>query len=179
MAKASKKSAAAESAPTLVNGKVAARGRNRKASERRSAGPPGYPLPPPRQTNASRRKREYLIPDEVEQLLQASSKLGRHGARDRTSILLAYRHGLRVSELVSLRWDQVDLRQGLLHVARLKHGIASVHPMRGPELRALRRLQRDYPDTAYVFVSERKAPLTVDAIRKIVNRAGREAGIEF
>ena len=60
-----------------------------------------------------------------------------------------------------------------------KNGIASVHPLRGPELRALRRLQRDYPHTAYVFVSERKAPLTVDAIRKIVNRAGREAGIEF
>ena len=56
---------------------------------------------------------------EVDKLLQASSKLGRHGARDRTLILLAYRHGLRVSELVALRWDQVDLKAGLLHVARL------------------------------------------------------------
>jgi type 1 fimbriae regulatory protein FimE len=86
---------------------------------------------------------------------------------------------LRVSELVSLRWDQADLRQGLLHVTRLKHGIASVHPLRGPELRTLRRLQRDYPDTAYVFVSERKAPLTADTVRKIVGRAGQRAGIEF
>jgi type 1 fimbriae regulatory protein FimE len=94
-------------------------------------------------------------------------------------ILIAYRHGLRVSELVSLRWDQVDLEQGLLHVARRKHGIASVHPLRGPELRALRKLQRDYPQTAYVFLSERKAPLTPDAVRKIVGRAGREADIEF
>jgi type 1 fimbriae regulatory protein FimE len=84
-----------------------------------------------------------------------------------------------VSELVSLRWDQVDLHQGLLHVTRRKHGIASVHPLRGPELRVLRRLQRAYPDTAYVFVSERKAPLCADAVRKIVGRAGREAGIEF
>jgi Phage integrase family len=79
----------------------------------------------------------------------------------------------------SLRWDQVDLHQGLLHVARRKHGIASVHPLRGPELRVLRRPQRAYPDTAYVFVSERKAPLCADAVRKIVARAGREAGIEF
>ena len=62
---------------------------------------------------------------------------------------------------------------------RRKNGIASVHLLRGPELRTLRRLQRDYPHTAYVFVSERKAPLTVDAVRKIVNRAGREAGIAF
>jgi integrase len=60
-----------------------------------------------------------------------------------------------------------------------KHGIASVHPLRGPELRILRRLQRDYPHSAYVFVSERKAPLTADAVRKVVGRAGSEAGIEF
>jgi type 1 fimbriae regulatory protein FimE len=82
--------------------------------------------------------------------------------------------GLEVAD-----WDQVDLQQGLLHVTRRKHGISSVHPLRGPELRALRRLQRAYPDTAYVFVSERKAPLCADAVRKIVGRAGREAGIEF
>ena len=97
---------------------------------------------------------------EVEALMEAAASVGRHGTRDAALILVAYRHGLRVSELVSLRWDQVDLRQGLLHVARRKHGIASVHPLRGPELRALRRLLRDYPETAYGFVSERKAPLT-------------------
>ena len=45
-------------------------------------------------------------------------------------------------------------------------------PLRGPELRALRRVRRDYPETPYVFVSERKAPLTPDAVRKIVTRAG-------
>ena len=94
-------------------------------------------------------------------------------------ILIAYRHGLRVSELVALRWDQVDLSQGLVHVTRRKHGVPSVHPLRGPELRALRRLQRDYPETPYVFVSERKAPLTPDAVRKIVTRAGQHAGIAF
>jgi type 1 fimbriae regulatory protein FimB/type 1 fimbriae regulatory protein FimE len=125
------------------------------------------------------RSREYLSDKEVVALMTAAAGVGRHGARDAALILIVYRHGLRVSELVSLRWDQVDLQQGLLHVTRRKHGIASVHPLRGPELRALRRLQRTYPDTAYVFVSERKAPLCADAVRKIVGRAGREAGIEF
>jgi type 1 fimbriae regulatory protein FimB/type 1 fimbriae regulatory protein FimE len=179
MAKASKKSAAAESAPTLVNGKVGARRRNGKASERRSAGAPGPPLPPARQTNASRRKREYLIPDEVERLLQASSKLGRHGARDRTLILIAYRHGLRVSELVALRWDQVDLKAGLLHVARLKNGLASTHPIRGPELRALRELRRNYPSSPYLFVSELGGPLTPATVRKLITRAGERARLPF
>lgn len=134
---------------------------------------------PIRRANAAYRSREYLSEKEVAALMEAAAGVGRYGARDAALILIAYRHGLRVSELVSLRWDQVDLKQGLLHVARRKHGIASVHPLRGPELRALRRLQRDYPDTPYVFVSERKAPLTTDAVRKIVSRAGREAGIEF
>ena len=75
----------------------------------------------------------------------AAREIGRHGHRDSTLILLAYRHGLRVSELVSLRWEQVDLSQGLLHVTRSKNGTPATHPIRGPELRALRRLQRDYP----------------------------------
>jgi len=135
---------------------------------------------PVRRANVAYRSREYLSDKEVTALMEAAARVGRHGARDATMILIAYRHGLRVSELVSLRWDQIDLQQGLLHVARCKHGIPSVHPLRGPELRALRRLQRDYPNTAaYVFVSERKAPFTADAVRKIVGRAGREAGIEF
>ena len=89
----------------------------------------------------------YLTPDEVEKLMDAAGKLGRHGHRGRTLILIAFRHALRVSELVSLRWDQVDLKQGLLHVNRSKNGTPSSHPLRGPEIRALRRLKRDYPDT--------------------------------
>lgn len=134
---------------------------------------------PVRRANAAYRSREYLSEKEVAALMTAAASVGRHGVRDAALILVAYRHGLRVSELVSLRWDQFDLQRGLLHVTRCKHGIASVHPLRGPELRTLRRLQRDYRDTAYVFVSEHKAPLTTDAVRKIVGRAGREAGIEF
>ncbi len=94
-------------------------------------------------------------------------------------ILIAYRHGLRVSELIALRWDQVDLKQGLLHVNRLKNGTPSNHPVRGPEIRALRRLQREYADTPYVFVTERKGPLTASTVRKILARAGKEAKLPF
>jgi type 1 fimbriae regulatory protein FimE len=129
--------------------------------------------------NKELRQREYLTPGEVSRLLAAAGKLGRHGHRDETLLLLAYRHGLRVSELVSLRWDQVDLKTGLLHVSRLKNGIPSVHPLRGPELRALRRLQREYEVGAYVFVTERRGPMTPDGVRKVIQRAGEEAGLGF
>ena len=179
MVKASKKAAVPTSAPTPVNGKVASRRRNKRPLQRRSKTTPHSALPPPRQTNASRRRREYLTPDEIEKVLQAASKLGRHGARDRTLILLAYRHGFRVSELVSLRWDQVDLKAGLLHVARLKNGMASTHPIRGPELRALRELKRAYPASPYVFVSELGGPLTPATFRKLFARAGARAKLSF
>ena len=131
---------------------------------------------PRRVPNRDRRLREHLTPAEVKALMEAAKNVGRHGHRDAALILIAYRHGLRVAELVGLRWEQVDLERGDLHVARLKRGKASTHPLRGPELRALRR---DDPETPYVFVSERKAPLTTAAVRKIVARAGERAGLGF
>ena len=134
---------------------------------------------PRRPKNKDVRAREYLTQDEVNALMEAAGESGRHGHRDTTLILMAYRHGLRVSELVSLRWDQVDLKQGLLHVSRRKNGTPSTHPLRGPEIRALRRLQRDYPETQYVFVSERKGPMTASNVRKMLARAGQEGKLPF
>jgi integrase len=135
--------------------------------------------PPRKRPNAVARSREYLTPSEVDALREAAARRGRHGSRDATMILVAYRHGLRVSELIALRWDQVDLKQGLLHVRRRKNGSPSTHPLRGPEIRALRRLAREYPETPYVFVTERKGPLTDSTFRKIVARAGSVAGLDF
>jgi len=134
---------------------------------------------PKRPKNKDVRTREYLTEQEVNLLIDVIRKTGRHGHRDATLILLTYRHGLRVSELVSLRWEQIDLKQGLLHVNRVKNGASSTHPIRGPEIRALRRLQREYPDTPYVFVTERKGPLTTSTVRKLITRAGQNAGISF
>jgi integrase len=136
-------------------------------------------MPPRKRPNVERRSREYLTPDEVDRLIVTARRLGRHGQRDATMILLAYRHGLRVSELVALRWDQVDLKNGLLHVRRRKNGLPSTQPLYGPEIRALRALARMYPDTPYVFVSERKGPLTETTFRKIMARAGEVTRLGF
>jgi integrase len=92
--------------------------------------------------NDAYRTRESLTEREVERLMKAASQ-SRYGHRNATMILLAYRHGLRASELCSLRWEQVDLVHGRLHVSRAKNGLPSVHPLTGTELRALRRLQRE------------------------------------
>src|SRR5216684_4310073 len=83
----------------------------------------GKVTPPKRVANRERRSREHLTPSEVDKLMAAAGRLGRHGHRDSTLILLAYRHGFRVSELVALRWDQLDLKLGHLHVSRLKNGV--------------------------------------------------------
>jgi type 1 fimbriae regulatory protein FimB/type 1 fimbriae regulatory protein FimE len=101
--------------------------------------------------NAAYRPREYLTEAEVERLIEAARKRGRNGPRDAAAILMAYRHGFRAAELCALRWSQIDLRHGRLHVNRAKGGIESVHPLRGPELRALRPLQGA---SRYVFVTE-------------------------
>jgi integrase len=107
-----------------------------------------------------KRSREYLTDREVERLIEAA-KQNRSGHRDATAILVAYRHGLRASELVALRWDDIDLATGRLHVRRAKSGDASVHPISARESRALRKLLREAPTSPYVFISERGAPLSV------------------
>ena len=94
-------------------------------------------------------------------------------------ILIAYRHGLRVSELCALRWEQVDLEAGLLQVYRLKRGIPSVHPLRGPELRALRRLKRESRRSPYLFVTERGGPMTAAGFRKLLSRISQQSSLPF
>src|SRR5262245_20720485 len=89
------------------------------------------------------RTRRYLTEREVEKLIEAARKHGRYGHRDATMILLAYRHGLRASEVCDLQWHQIELNTGRLHVRRSKRGTPSVHPLQGDEIRALRRLQRE------------------------------------
>lgn len=135
--------------------------------------------PPQRQRNCDLRTREYLTVHEVDSLRKAARDNGRHGHRDDTLILVMFRHAFRVGEIISLRWEQIDLKQGLLHVCRLKNGLPSTHPLRGVELRALRQLKRDYPDSPYVFISERKAPLTTRTVRHIIARAGEYSKFEF
>jgi site-specific recombinase XerD len=134
---------------------------------------------PKRRPNSELRTREYLTEAEVERLLNAA-RGNRWGHRDATMVLVAYRHGLRASEVVDLYWDQVDFRTATLHVRRAKKGSPSAHPIIGDELRALRRLKREQElKSAFVFTSERGAPFSTAGFARMIERAGREAKFAF
>ena len=127
---------------------------------------------PRRLANSKYRSREHLTQSEVEKLIEAA-KTNRHGHRDTTMLLVAYRHGLRASELCGLEWSQVDFNGATLHVRRAKNGKAATHPIRGDEMRALRKLQREAPKSPFVFVNERGAPFSPDGWTLLMNRARR------
>lgn len=147
--------------------------------------------PPRRLPNSELRIREYLTEDEVELMMKTARAENDFGHRDATMILVAYRHGLRVSELIDLRWDQIDFAAATIAIRRLKKGSPSTQPIMGDELRALRRLQRDPLETRkpkkdkqivrspFVFMTKRKGPFTVDGFAKIVTRVRLRAQMEI
>ena len=137
------------------------------------------PIPPGKPKNKDVRSREHLTPHEVEKVMMAAKNTGRYGHRDATMMLLSYRHGLRISELLALQWSHIDFHQGQIHINRRKNGIDTTHPLFGPEIRALRKIKREYPDTQYIFVTERHGPMTDSTFRTIVIRAGKEANLGF
>ena len=142
-------------------------------------GPVARDCPPRKRRNAELRGREYLTGEEVERLMAAAAA-NRYGHRDATMVLIAFRHGLRPAELVALRWDAVDFNHGQLHVARVKGSAASVHPLTGRELRALRRMKREQePASPFVFTSERGAPFATGGFRTLIGRLGEAAGFDF
>src|SRR6516164_2846094 len=131
-----------------------------------------------RAKNADYRQREYLTEPEIEKLLATAGE-SRNPVRDRLLILMAFRHALRVSELVDLRWQQVHLDSATIDIRRAKNGTPGIHGLQGDELRLLRALRRENPHADFVFPSERKAPLSVDGAQKLIERLGVTAKLSF
>jgi integrase len=128
---------------------------------------------PLRRPNSALRPREHLTEREIGKLIEAARR-NRWGQRDSTMMLIAFRHGLRASELCGLQWSDVEFETGTLHLRRAKGGTTATHPLSGDELRALRALKRE-AKSPFVFVSERNAPFTVSGFAKLIERAGVEA----
>jgi type 1 fimbriae regulatory protein FimB/type 1 fimbriae regulatory protein FimE len=136
-------------------------------------------VPPKTLPCVQKRPGKYLTIAEVEELISVAMERGRDGQRDATMILLAYWHGLRVSELCSLQWEQVDFAMGLLQVRQVKHDISIVHPLRPPELRALRQLQRESTPSSYLFMAEHGSPMTAAEFRTILTRVAQLSSLPF
>src|SRR5438094_8172231 len=119
-------------------------------------------------TDAHERAKDFLSADEFGRVLDAA-KRGRHGTRDHLLMLMMYRHGLRVSEAIGLRRDQVNLAQAGVWVHRLKNSLSVEQPIAGDELRAIKRYLATRTDKLpWLFLSERRQPLTRGAVNYLL-----------
>jgi integrase len=148
---------------------------DRKAAEAKNG-----TVPPLRKRNDLSRKREYLTELEIDRLLRAAGR-NWYGLRDRTAILVCFRHALRATELCQLTWDDVaDLghaNRATLNVRRLKGSISGAHPLEPDEVSALRKLRQQRPGDVFVFTTERGGPFTPAGFRKMLARLGEAAGL--
>lgn len=135
--------------------------------------------PPRRKANSAVRVREYLKPEEVRKVRDAARSNGRNGLRDGLVILMLFRHGLRVAELVALTWDEIHFEDGTIFVRRVKGGRHSTHFLEGDETRQLKQLRRETDASRFVFCSERGGPLSNRSVHHIVKQAGVAARLPF
>jgi type 1 fimbriae regulatory protein FimB len=123
------------------------------------------------------RAKDYLSPGDMAKLLDAA-KARRHGVRDHLLLLMTYRHGLRVSETIGMRRDELDLDRARLWVRRLKGGLSVEQPIAGDELRAIKRHLATRTDALpWLFISERGQPLTRQAVNYLIAAAAKRAGL--
>ena len=121
-------------------------------------------------------QRKYLTAPEIEQLLVAA-KRGRYPDRDKLIILLSYRHGLRVSELIALQWSSVDFARGRIFIHRLKRGRHGTHTLSQDEKSALEALKKSHDGSGFIFTSERGGKMYRQNVNRIINEIANDTDI--
>lgn len=129
--------------------------------------------------NEDYRLREYLLPTEIEALLEAAKDSGKHSHRNYTMILLGFRHGLRASELCNMTWEQVELETASIFIKRLKGSRSGFHPLKKVEIAALKKLKRTNPPSEYLFPSVGRVdtPISTARFQQIMRIVGNLAGL--
>ncbi len=130
----------------------------------------------PRRDLQSIAQRKYLTASEVEKLLLAADR-GRYPNRDKLIILLAYRHGLRVSELIALQWSSVDFERGRIFIHRLKQGRHGTHTLSKVESSALEALKKSHDGSGYIFTSERGGRMHRQNVNRIIKEMAKSTDI--
>jgi type 1 fimbriae regulatory protein FimB len=129
--------------------------------------------------------RKHLTDREVMALIEAATETSRNQERDRCILLLAYRHGFRVSELCAVPLDHVDIEGRILHVKRLKRGLSTTHPLRADELRAIKawlKVRAEMKPPASVkafFISEQRKRLHRSTVNYLLKTASAAASLPF
>jgi len=135
-----------------------------------------------RATNDSLRDREYLLESEITRLITAA-KANKDiflATRNHLIILLSYRHGLRISELIRLKWGQIELEEARIHINRLKGSNSGVHPMQGDECRLVSKLRKNQPvKSPWIFTSASGLILTRDGVAKALGTIAQTAKLEI
>jgi integrase len=133
-----------------------------------------------RHKNTQYRSREYLTPDEINELLAAAQTGRKFRDRNYALILLMFRHGLRVGEAASLKWDAISFTDKTIYINRLKNSQSGNHPLLPDELEILQILRKRYKqDSFHVFVGERGEAMTGGAIAKVIQRLGKIAKLDI
>jgi site-specific recombinase XerD len=138
------------------------------------------PVQPPFQWRARKnqrkhRRREYLTQEEIDKLLEASKTASRNPARDYAILLLMFRHGLRVSELCSMKLSDVNVETKEFHVQRLKGCDSGSHELYNREAPAIKawlveRAKMNPPvEVETLFISERRKPLSRVTVWLMIN----------
>jgi len=158
--------------PRLLGGMWLERGDTKKSTY------VGVRHAPPRKKSApDLLNRDHLSPDDVLAMITRARDSGVHGLRNALLILLTYTHALRVSEVLELRWSDVDLDNLSIKVSRMNNGVPSVHALNAQEAGWLLRLRRAESSSAYIFCSSKGSPLTRRTVHFIVSRVAESAGI--
>lgn len=122
-----------------------------------------------------KRNYDFLTAEEIETLERAAKK-NRHWKRDWLALRMAYKHGLRASEVSGMEWHDIDMNRGTILVRRSKNGENTTHRIDGDILRALRALKRNQPaGSRFIFLSERGGPWAAVSFSRMVERLGDAA----